>query len=157
MPEALSYHSRYLDQRGELYGRDFRAGLAVGQCLLAEHYVRARRFVELYRRQTSAQFDEVDILLTPATPVIAPKLGAVKVCLEGAEEAVGNAVTRFTTFFNMTGHPAITVPVGLHSKGLPMGVQVVARHFAEEMLFTVAGQIERHHAFRTQPPSIVAV
>ncbi len=155
MPEALSYHSRYLEQRGELYGSDFRAGLAVGQCLLAEHYVRAKRFVELYRRQTSAVFDEVDVLVTPATPVIAPKLGTIKVRLEGVEEAAGNAVTRFTTFFNMTGHPAITMPVGLHSEGLPMGVQVVARHFGEETLFATAGHIERHDAFRIHAPSIV--
>jgi aspartyl-tRNA(Asn)/glutamyl-tRNA(Gln) amidotransferase subunit A len=155
MPEALSYHSRFLEERGELYGRDFRAGLALGQCLLAEHYVRAKRYVELYRRQTSAVFDEVDVLVTPATPVIAPKLGTVKVRLEGVEEAAGNAVTRYTTFFNMTGHPAITLPVGLHSEGLPMGVQVVARHFGEETLFATAGHIERHEPFRIQAPTIV--
>ncbi len=155
MPEALSYHSRYLDQRGELYGSDFRAGLALGQCLLAEHYVRAKRFVELYRRQTNAVFDEIDVLVTPATPVIAPKLGTVKVKLEGVEEAVGNAVTRFSTFFNMTGHPAITLPVALHSKGLPMGIQIVARHFAEETLFAAAGHIEGNDAFKIEGPSIV--
>ena len=94
-------------------------------------------------------------LVTPATPVITPKLGTVKVRLEGVEEAAGNAVTRFTTFFNMTGHPAITMPVGLHSEGLPMGVQVVARHFGEETLFATAGHIERHDAFRIHAPSIV--
>jgi aspartyl-tRNA(Asn)/glutamyl-tRNA(Gln) amidotransferase subunit A len=155
MPEALSYHSRYLEERGELYGSDLRAGLAVGQCLLAEHYVRAKRFVELYRRQTNAVFDEVDVLVTPATPVIAPKLGTVKVGLEGVEEAVGNAVTRFTTFFNMTGHPAITLPVGLHSEGLPMGTQIVARHFGEETLIATANHIEGNDAFKIERPSIV--
>jgi aspartyl-tRNA(Asn)/glutamyl-tRNA(Gln) amidotransferase subunit A len=41
MPEALSYHNRYLEQRGNLYSQDFRAGLALGQCLLAEQYIRA--------------------------------------------------------------------------------------------------------------------
>ena len=46
MPEALSYHNRYLESRGDLYSQDFRAGLALGQCLLAEQYVRAKRFVE---------------------------------------------------------------------------------------------------------------
>ena len=154
MPEALSYHSRYLEERGDLYGSDFRAGLALGQCLLAEHYVRAKRTVELYRRQMNDIFDEVDVLVTPATPVIAPKLGTTTVCLNGVEEAVGNAVTRFTTFFNMTGHPAITVPVGLQSEGLPMGIQVVAQPFAEETLFAAAGHIERHDALRIRTPTI---
>ena len=87
--------------------------------------------------------------------MIAPKLGTVKVRLEGVEEAVGNAVTRFTTFFNMTGHPAITLPVALHSEGLPMGIQIVARHFDEETLFATAGHIERNDAFKIQAPSVV--
>jgi len=155
MPEALSFHSRYLEQRGDLYSRDFRAGLALGQCLLAEHYVRAKRFVELYRRQTNALFEEVEVLVTPASPVVAPKLGTVKVKVDGVEEAVGNAVTRFTTFFNMTGHPAITLSVGLHSEGLPLGVQIVARHFDEETLFAAAAHIEGDEAFRIQRPTIV--
>lgn len=154
MPEALSYHARYLEDRGELYGQDLRAGLALGQCLLAEHYVRAKRFVEAYRRDTNRVFDSVDILLTPATPIIAPKIGSAKVTIDGAEEAVGNAVTRFTTFFNMTGHPALTLPVGLHSQGLPMGVQVIGRHYDEERVLSVAAAIERQDAFRIPPPAI---
>jgi len=154
MPEALSFHSRYLEERGELYGRDFRAGLALGQCLLAEHYVRAMRVIELYRRQTNAVFEEVDLLMTPATPVIAPKLGTVTVELAGVDEPVGNAVTRFTTFFNMTGHPAITLPVGQHSEGLPMGIQIVAPHFGEEAMFAAASCVERHDAFKIPSASI---
>ncbi len=154
LPEALSYHSRYLEDRGELYGQDFRAGLALGQCLLAEHYVRAKRFIELYRQQTNAVLDEVDVLITPGAPVIAPTRGTVKITLEGIDEAVGNAVTRYTSFFNMTGHPAITLATASHSKGLPMGVQVVARHYGEETLFAVAAEIERQESFRIPPPGV---
>ena len=154
MPEALSYHSRYLEKRGDLYGRDFRAGLALGQCLLAEHYLRAKRFVESYRRETIQVFESVDVLLTPATPTIAPKLGATKVTIDGVAEAVGNAVTRYTTFFNMTGHPALTLPTGLHSAGLPMGVQIVGRHFEEETVLAVAAAIEGAEAFGVPPPRI---
>ncbi len=74
MPEALSYHNRYLEQRGDLYSQDFRAGLALGQCLLAEQYIRAKRFIESYRRDMDKVFDGIDLLLTPATPAIAPKI-----------------------------------------------------------------------------------
>lgn len=154
MPEALSFHSRYLDDRGELYGKDFRAGLALGQCLLAEHYVRAKRFMSLYRQQTNAVFDKVDVLLTPSTPIIAPKLGTVSVTLDGVTEAIGNAMTRYTTFFNMTGHPAITVPSGMHSEGLPMGVQFVSRYFDEATLFKVAATLERDDAFHIPLPQV---
>jgi aspartyl-tRNA(Asn)/glutamyl-tRNA(Gln) amidotransferase subunit A len=152
MPEALSYHNRYLESRGDLYSQDFRAGLALGQCLLAEQYIRAKRFIETYRRDTDAVFEKVDVLLTPATPTIAPKIGAVEVTTDGVSEPAGNAITRYTSFFNMTGHPAITFPCGLHSAGLPIGAQLVARHFEDEYLFDLAAEIERHMDFNLPLP-----
>ncbi len=152
MPEALSFHSRYLEERGDLYGQDFRAGLALGQCILAEHYVRAKRFMAVYRQQTNAVLQDVDVMVTPTTPIIAPKIGTVSVNTEGLEEAAGNAITRFTTFFNMTGHPAITVPAGMHSQGLPMGVQVVGRYFRENDIFKVAAAIEGDDRFSVPVP-----
>jgi aspartyl-tRNA(Asn)/glutamyl-tRNA(Gln) amidotransferase subunit A len=154
MPEALSFHAPYLADRGSLYGRDFRAGLALGQCLLAEHYVQARRMLAQYRRQTDAVFETVDVIVTPTTPLIAPELGAVRVATAGLDEAVGNAITRYTTFFNLSGHPAVTVPCGLHSRGLPMGVQVVGRYFAEALMLRVAAEIEADDAFALPAPSL---
>ena len=155
MPEALSYHSRYLGERGALYGADFRAGLALGQCLLAEHYIRAKRFIESYRRETTVVLGEVDVLVTPATPIVAPKIGTAHVTIDGVREAVGNALTRYTSFFNMTGHPAITLPVGLHSEGLPMAVQIVGRAFDEAGILRAAGAIERDERFRVPLPDRV--
>ncbi|GAA0772247.1 amidase [Roseibium denhamense] len=154
LPEALSAHSAHLQERGELYGKDFRAGLALGQCLLAEHYVKAKRFIERYRQQTTALFDDVDLILTPATPEIAQKTGTVIVTRDGVDEAIGNAITRFTTFFNMTGHPALTMPCGLHPEGLPIGLQLVGRYFDEKSLFRVAHVIERHDAFSIPLPEV---
>jgi len=154
MPEALSYHMPHLEARGELYSEEFRAGLALGQCILAEHYLRARRMLTRYRQQVDRVFEEVDALLTPATPVIAPLLGSIKVGTGKDAEPVGNAITRYTTFFNMTGHPAMTLPSGLHGSGLPMGVQLVARHFDEALLFRLASCIEGERAFAVPPPSL---
>ncbi len=154
MPEALSAHSTYLQERGDLYGQDFRAGLALGQCLLAEHYVRAKRFVELYRQQTNALFDEADVILTPATPEIAQKIGTVKTTRDGVDEAVGNAITRFTTFFNMTGHPALTMPCAMHSEGLPIALQLVGRYFEEATVLRTAHAIERNDAFSIPLPKV---
>lgn len=152
MPEALSAHSAYLQDRAHLYGADIRAGLALGQCILAEHYVKAKRFVEVYRQQTNRLFDEVDLILTPATPEIAQKLGTVKVHRDGVDEAVGNAITRFTTFFNMTGHPALTMPCGMHTQGLPMGLQLVGRYFDEMTVLRAAHAIERSDRFAIPRP-----
>jgi len=157
MPEALSYHNRYLETRGELYSQDFRAGLALGQCILAEQYVRAKRFIETYRRDTDAVFKEVDLLLTPATPAIAPKIGAVEVTTDGVSEPAGNAITRYTSFFNMTGHPAITFPCGMHSTGLPIAAQLVGRHYEDEALLDITSDIESRMDFRIPPPLLPGV
>jgi aspartyl-tRNA(Asn)/glutamyl-tRNA(Gln) amidotransferase subunit A len=138
MPEALSFHSRYLEDRGHLYSEDLRAGLALGQYILAEHYIRAKRLVNQYRAGMRDVFADVDVILTPATPIPAPKIGTVKVAMDGVEEAVGNALTRFTTFFNMTGHPAVTFATEMHSLGLPIGVQLIGRYFEERVILKVA-------------------
>lgn len=154
MPEALSAHSALLEERGDLYSASFRAGLAVGQSLLAEHYVRAKRFIEHYRRATDALFEDVDLILTPASPEIAPKLGAVELTRDGVTEPVGNALTRYTTFFNMTGHPAIAVPCGMHSAGLPLSFQLIGGYFREDLLFRAAAAVENHDAFRNPLPPV---
>ncbi|MDH3631256.1 MAG: amidase [Gammaproteobacteria bacterium] len=154
MPEALSYHNRYLEQRGHLYSQDFRAGLALGQCLLAEQYIRGKRFIETYRNDMDRVFAEVDVILTPATPVIAPKIGVIEVTVDGYAEPAGNAITRYTSFFNMTGHPAITLPCGMHSKGLPIGAQLVGKHFGDEQLIDIAQQVESDYDFELPLPDL---
>ncbi len=138
MPEALSYHSRYLPARRALYGEDFGAGLAVGQFILAESYVRALRMIGRYRRQMAAIFDSVDLLITPAVPCVAPPIGSTHIELGGRSLPVGNALTRNTSFFNMSGNPAISIPAGRHDSGLPMAVQLVAAPFAEARLLAAA-------------------
>ena len=148
LPEALSYHSRYLDTDRDLYGADVLAGLASGQFILAEHYVRAKRFIHRYRAETDRAFAEADVIVTPATPVTAPEIGATT----AAGEAVGNALTRMTSFFNMTGHPALTVPCGLHSNGLPMGVQVIGRHYDEATVLALGAAIEADPHCTIPPP-----
>lgn len=152
MPEALSAHSTFLRERGELYGEDFRAGLAVGQCILAEHYIRAKRFIARYRQETNLIFRDVDLVLTPATPVIAQRLGRTHVRVDGVDEPTGNAVTRYSTFFNMTGHPALSLPCGMHSEGLPFSVQLVGRYFEEALLLRAARAIERSDSFSIPLP-----
>jgi aspartyl-tRNA(Asn)/glutamyl-tRNA(Gln) amidotransferase subunit A len=143
LPEMLSYHSRYLPQKKELYGADLLSGMAQGQFILAEHYVHAKRMMQLFKKQLNEIFNQVDLLITPTCPIVAPAIDSRIVAWEDEEEPVGNAITRFTSFFNLTGHPAISIPCGLHSTGLPMGVQIVGRHFEENTLLGAAYSLER--------------
>ncbi|EJT00796.1 amidase family protein, partial [Rhizobium sp. CCGE 510] len=115
---------------------------------------RTKRFVEVYRQETNKLFDEVDLILTPATPEIAQKLGTVRVRRNGIDEAVGNAITRYTTFFNMTGHPALTMPCGMHREGLPIALQLVGRYFDEKTVLRTAHAIERSEKFSIPRPNV---
>ena len=142
LPEALSYHSDFLQQKRALYSDEFRSGFAAGQFILAEHYVRAKRLIEGYRQQLQQVFREVDALITPGCPTIAPMMDSTLVETAGLSEPAGNAITRYTSFFNMTGSPAITLPSGLHSQGLPMSIQLVSDLFNESTLLNIAHQLE---------------
>ena len=110
--------------------------------------------VSLYRRQVAEIFEKVDLLLTPASPIIAPHIGTVTVTLGDATEPVGNTLTRFTSFFNMTGNPALALPCGWHTAGLPMAVQLVARPFEEATLLRAADAIERTVRFPIRRPAL---
>lgn len=83
---------------------------------------------------------------------MAPRVGQAFIDWGGDQEPVGNAITRYTSFFNMTGHPAIALPSGLHSSGLPMGVQLVGRYFGEGPLLSVAARIEAQGTPLPSPP-----
>lgn len=144
LPEALSAHSDLLKDNRDKYSDEFRSGFAVGQFILAEHYIRAKRCIEGYRQEMKDVFDKVDIIITPGCPSIAPFIDDLLVNTQGLKEPAGNAITRYTSFFNMTGNPAITLPSGLHSKGLPMSVQLISRLFDEKTLLKVAHQLEEN-------------
>lgn len=153
MPEALSFHMPWLSDRSDAYSLDFRAGLALGQNILAEHYVKCKRMLTTYRDSIDKIFDDVDVILTPSTPVVAPKLNCVNITTKGFTEPIGNAVTRFTSFFNMTGHPALTIPSGLHSQKLPMGVQLIGPQFGEINLLRLGKILEANPDFSIPNPT----
>jgi amidase len=90
----------------------------------------------------AALWDEVDVLLTPGTATTA--IGATGAFGKPAPLAINVAgrFTPFTPLFNLTGQPAISVPAGFSAEGLPLSVQLVGRSGAEDVLYSVAGQIE---------------
>ena len=77
-------------------------------------------------------------LIVPTLPVPAVRHGESRVRIGVATEAVRTAVWRLAHPFNLTGHPALQIPVGLTRDGLPVGMQIVGAHFAEATVFRVA-------------------
>ena len=142
MAEAFAYHRPFLEDRGALYSEEFRAGLAVGQFLLAEHYINAQRLIRKYRAETAAAFAAIDLLITPGCPITAPPFGQAFVNLEGEETPLGNALTRYTSYFNQTGQPALALPLGRNAAGLPMAAQLVGKLNRDEDLLAQAQAVE---------------
>jgi amidase len=102
----------------------------------------------------AALWNEVDVLLTPglASTAIAAE-GAYGKAAPLAIDKAGR-MTPYTAVFNLTGQPAITIPAGFGADGLPLSVQLVGRHGAEDTLFSLAGQIEAARPWAERRPKL---
>jgi aspartyl-tRNA(Asn)/glutamyl-tRNA(Gln) amidotransferase subunit A len=145
--DAAALHQRRLEGQPENFGADIRQRLETGASLPLQDYIQARRTQTLMRRAFEQVFEHWDILLTPTTPISAPPI-------EGPDAVeLARRLTRYTAPFNLTGLPAISVPCGFTAERLPIGLQLIARPWAEAQLLQAAQAFEsttsRHQA---QPP-----
>jgi aspartyl-tRNA(Asn)/glutamyl-tRNA(Gln) amidotransferase subunit A len=144
LSEAAAYHAVTLEHRADEYTPNVRLRLETGRYILAEDYVRALHGREVLKTEVDAALADVDALLLPTLAIPAPKIGAETVRIGGADEPVRNTMLRLTQLFNITGHPAITIPCGATMDGLPVGAQVVGRLGADDALLAVARTLEPH-------------
>ena len=79
-------------------------------------------------------------MIVDAVP--APRIGQTTIAIDGVDEDVRLAATRNVRAINVLGLPAISLPSGMHSSGLPMGLQIVGRAFREAALLRVAAAVE---------------
>lgn len=150
-PEASAYHARTLDRTPAAYTPPVRTRLEAGRYLLAEDYVRAQRGRSVLRREVNAALTTCEVLLTPTVPITAPSIGADTVEVGGRSEPVRSVMLKLTQLFNLTGHPAITIPMGTDATGLPCGLQLVGRLGATGRLLEVARACEQTLALSSQP------
>ncbi|MBR7741876.1 amidase [Phycicoccus sp. BSK3Z-2] len=144
VPEASAYHQEQLHTSADLYGSDVRGLLEAGEMFLATDYVRAQRARTLIARAWDEMFSTVDVLVAPSTPVTATLVGQeVLTWADGTSESVSDAYVRLSAPANLTGRPAVSVPAGTDAEGLPVGVQVIGRPFAERSLLRAAATIEK--------------
>ncbi len=99
----------------------------------------------------------IDLLLTPTMAVLPPGLGELHMMSDDGSRYLNllYGMIGYTALFNDTGLPAISVPIGRSSAGLPVGVQLVAPMGREDLLLSIAGQLERASLLDvTQPQSL---
>ena len=140
--EASAFHRERLRQRAGDLGPDVRVRLQLGEFLMAVDYVQGQRLRRQVANGFLHLFDRVDVLVLPALPVAAPALGTSLITMGDRVEPVHRALTRYTAPFNLSGLPALVVPVGIDARGLPLGIQIAGRPFGELDILRVGIAIE---------------
>ncbi len=128
--EAAAFHRRWYSQHARDYAPKLRALVEEGLKLPAADYIRARQLRRRCRQAMLSLFEGVDVLATPATPAPAPR----------GLESTGDP--SFNGPFTFVGFPALSVPVELSKDGLPLGLQLVAKPFAEASVLRAAAALE---------------
>lgn len=144
LTEAAAYHAATLEGQPDDYTPNVRLRLEMGRSILGEDYVRAQHGRVVLRAEVDAAMEGRDGLLLPTVPILAPAIGCDTVRVGGGEQPVRNVMLRLTQLFNITGHPAITLPCGTPPGQLPVGAQVVGRHGGTPDLLDAAAAIERY-------------
>ena len=143
--DASAYHAATLETMPERYTPNVRLRLEMGRYLLGEDYARALAGREMLRREVDAALAGRDALALPTLPIPPPLIGAVTVKVGSTEEPVRNLMLRLTSPFNATGHPAIALPNGTISSGLPCSTQLVGLSGQTDALTRVALAVEDIH------------
>jgi aspartyl-tRNA(Asn)/glutamyl-tRNA(Gln) amidotransferase subunit A len=138
LPEASAFHATALERQPHDYQPGVRQRLELGRYVLAEDYVRAQRGREVLRCEVDAALGGRDALVLPTLPIPPPRFGEATASIGGRAEPVRALMLRMTQLFNLTGHPAISIPCGTTSGGLPCGVQLTGRINRTDDLLRVA-------------------
>lgn len=139
--EGAALHADRLRTRPQDFDPAVRDRLIAGLAIPAAWVARAQRFRRWYRDRVAELFEGVDVVLAPATPVSAPLLGQTTLDLDGVSVPLRPNLGLYTQPLSFIGLPVLTVPVWPGGT-LPIGVQLIAAPWQEELLFRVAFDLE---------------
>jgi aspartyl-tRNA(Asn)/glutamyl-tRNA(Gln) amidotransferase subunit A len=146
----------YAKTRATGFGKEVRRRVMIGTYVLSAgyydaYYLKAQKVRTLIKRDFEQAFQEVDLVLTPATPTPAFRIG------DKMDDPIAMWLNDvFTVTGNLAGLPGISVPAGLSADGLPLGLQLIGRPFDEATVLRAADVLERAAEFRAKPPFLAA-
>ncbi|MGA7329485.1 MAG: Asp-tRNA(Asn)/Glu-tRNA(Gln) amidotransferase subunit GatA [Rhodomicrobium sp.] len=144
--------SMYEETRSQGFGAEVKRRILIGTYVLSAgyydaYYLKAQKVRSLIKRDFGEAFEKVDVVLTPATPTPAFALGS-----QGGSDPIAMYLNDiFTVTVNMAGLPGLSVPAGLSSDGLPLGLQIIGKPFDEGLVLR-AGQLIEDAAGRMPIP-----
>jgi len=145
LSEALAYHETWLAERPQDYGEDVRLRLEVARKNSAVDYINARRLKVEVTSRWRQLFQEIDLLLTPTTTTAPPSISE-------AQSPRPPSFIKLTNPFNFSGQPAISLPCGFTSEGLPIGMQLVGRAWEETTILRAALAYEQATGWHKRRP-----
>ncbi|MGD1907761.1 MAG: AtzE family amidohydrolase [Leptolyngbyaceae cyanobacterium] len=139
--EGSQLHLARLRDRPMDFDPATRDRFLAGALIPASWYVQAQRLRRWYRDQVRALFADIDILLAPTTPCVAPKLDQQTMVIDGQDILVRPHLGLYTQPLSLIGLPVLSVPVP-RPQGLPVGVQIIAAPYQEDKILKVAAALE---------------
>jgi aspartyl-tRNA(Asn)/glutamyl-tRNA(Gln) amidotransferase subunit A len=139
--DAKGVEQTYVKSRSEGFGPEVQRRIMTGTFVLSHgyydaYYTKGQQVRRILKDRTSALLNACDVLLLPTTPTTAFEMNAVKDPIQMYLQDI------FTVHANLTGNPAISLPFGVHSNGLPYGIQLMAQDFEEDLLFHAADKLQ---------------
>jgi len=152
--ESYAYHAEDVAKNPQLYQPETLRRIRTGEKVTAAEYMQRRGELEEARRNIRAVFADVDVLVTPTTPIPAPSISELKANPENLRPAELKLL-RNTRPLNVWGLPAITVPCGFTQGGLPIGLQIAGPHWREDLVLRLAYAYEQATAWHKRQCSIM--
>ena len=146
---AMTYRD-WVGERLHDFGHGNQIGLLVGSVMPARYYNKAQKLRELTRRQVLEALEQYDVLILPSSKSCAPLVGVDPVIT--SKEMAAEMAPVMTRPFNLTSSPAMSINCGFNSQGLPIGLQIGGRPFAEETILKVAHAYEQNTSWHNQRP-----
>jgi aspartyl-tRNA(Asn)/glutamyl-tRNA(Gln) amidotransferase subunit A len=146
--DGAAVHRDHLKEHPDWFGDDIRRRLEDGAKTTSTEYILARRVQTESRKRCEQFFEIYDFLITPTTPIAAPTIEG-----HDAVEQAGR-LTRFTSPFNLTGLPALSLPCGFTSEGLPIGLQILSGAWQETKVLNLGYTFEQATEWHNRFPPI---
>jgi aspartyl-tRNA(Asn)/glutamyl-tRNA(Gln) amidotransferase subunit A len=144
--EAYAYHQADLQQQPEKYGKNTRRQIVQGALFSAADYVQAQRLRSIVKAEVLSAMAQLDVLIMPTSLAVAPTF-------EGYDPDSMRRMPSFTSIWNLTGQPAMSVSCGFSSEGLPIGLQIVGKPFDEATVLRVADAYQQLTDWHTHRPA----